>query len=139
MKKCYFLLSFFLTAWFATQAACPVSISAGGPLFFCTGDSVQLTATPGAGYTFHWRSNGSNIAGATNPIYYAKTTGNYAVFVTVISPSCTALSNTILLTAESPLIASVTPGTINMCGASTDMLEGSPIGGNYLYQWYEDT
>jgi hypothetical protein len=140
MKKIYtklLLLLFLIAAGLRSDAACPVTISAGGPVVFCTGDSLQLSASAGTGYTYQWKRNNIAIAGATSQIYYAKTTGNYLVTVSVVSPACTANSNTIGVTTEAPLSVSIsTPGS-GFCGASTDILE-APFGSSYFYQWYED-
>src|SRR5262245_46706774 len=130
MKNCYFLFLFVLFSAVA-RAACPVTITAGGPLVFCNGDSVLLTASSGTCYTYKWRRNVGNISGATSQTYYAKITGNYAVFVTVASPFCTSLSNSILVTAELALNVTVTEQGPAMCAASTDILQVSPVGSNY--------
>jgi hypothetical protein len=60
----------------------PAAISAGGPLSFCNGDSVVLSANAGSGLSYQWRKGSSFIAGATTPVYTAKTAGNYKVTVT---------------------------------------------------------
>src|SRR5689334_10667918 len=114
MRKIYSLL-IFLLSFFGIQnvdGACPVSISAGGPTGFCSGDSVILTATTGTGYSFQWYNNNIVIAGATAQTFTVKTTGNYAVQVTVASPSCSSFSNVIPVTVVAPLSPTVTePGT----------------------------
>ncbi len=58
------------------------TITAGGPLSFCAGDSVTLTASNGAGYSWQWKRNGANINGATGITLVAKTAGAYKVTVT---------------------------------------------------------
>src|SRR6187455_2447462 len=103
MKKIYaklLLLLFLIAAGLRSEAACPVTISSGGPTVFCIGDSVLLTATTGTGYLYQWKNNGISISGATAQNYYAKTTGSYTVNVTVISPACGTNSNTITVVAE---------------------------------------
>jgi len=140
MKNIYrllFILVYALLPWLHAEAACPVTVTAGGPLVFCTGDSVLLTASPGAGYLYQWKRNNIAVTGATSQTFYAKTTANYSVTVTVVSPACTTTSNTILVTAESPLTVTITNSGSSMCGASTDILE-APYGSTYFYQWYED-
>jgi len=139
MKNLYVLILFllFFAAGVRTEAACPVTISAGGPTVFCTGDSVLLTATTGTGYLYQWKRNAINISGATTQTYMARQSGNFSVTVTVVSPACTTSSNTIVVTAEAPLSVSITNPGFSMCGSSTDVLE-APYGSSYLYQWYED-
>src|SRR6185295_10029617 len=58
-----------------------VTLSANGPLTFCNGDSVTLTANTNA-HKYHWRKNGADIAGATNASYTATTSGTYKCRVT---------------------------------------------------------
>ncbi|MBX7140565.1 MAG: SBBP repeat-containing protein [Chitinophagales bacterium] len=57
------------------------TITADGPLQFCLGDSVIFTANSCA-CTYQWVKGSTNIAGATNLSYTAKTAGNYKVVVT---------------------------------------------------------
>lgn len=58
------------------------TISASGPTTFCAGDSVELNAATGTGYTYQWRKGLVVIPGASAPDYTATTTGNYRVRVT---------------------------------------------------------
>ncbi|MEO8147115.1 MAG: T9SS type A sorting domain-containing protein [Bacteroidia bacterium] len=65
-----------------TTCATPVvTVTASGPLAFCAGDSVTLTANTGA-YKYQWKLDGINISGATSSTYIAKTAGTYKVKVT---------------------------------------------------------
>ncbi len=82
-----------------TNASPPVQVSvepvavitAGGPLTFCLGDSVLLTANSGTGYAYQWRLNNSGIPGATAQSYMAKSAGKYSVKVTTPN-GCTRIS-----------------------------------------------
>lgn|GEM_PF-2292409 len=58
------------------------TITAQGPVLFCAGDSVDLSANTGTGYTYKWKKGGNYISGATAADYIAKTGGNYKVEVT---------------------------------------------------------
>jgi len=60
----------------------PAEITAGGPLIFCAGDSVLMTANSGPGYLYTWKLNNSNIPGAIGQSIYAKAAGKYTVKVT---------------------------------------------------------
>jgi PKD repeat protein len=68
------------------------TITAGGPLSFCAGDSVIFTAGNGSGYSWQWKRNGTDINGATGISYSAKTSGSYKVVVTNLF-SCSKTSN----------------------------------------------
>ena len=58
------------------------TVTAGGPLTFCTGKNVLLKANAGAGYKYQWKKAGVNIAGATLANYTATVSGVYTVLVT---------------------------------------------------------
>ncbi|MFI5219410.1 MAG: T9SS type A sorting domain-containing protein [Bacteroidia bacterium] len=67
-----------------------VTLSANGPLSFCAGDSVTLTAN-GTGYQYVWKKNGGvNISGATSQTYVAKTAATYTCKV---SNSCGSITS----------------------------------------------
>lgn len=63
------------------QVVNPV-IQADGSTTFCNGDSVMLYVSPLTGYTYQWRRNGVDQAGATDTVYYAKRAGTYKVRAT---------------------------------------------------------
>lgn len=56
-------------------------VNASGPLTYCTGGNLQLTATTAPGLTYQWQVNGNNINGATNPTYSVTGPGTYTVIV----------------------------------------------------------
>ena len=114
----------------------PVStITAGGPVTFCTGGSVQLCAsTPLAGNTYQWSLNGTPIAGATNSCITATASGTYCLAVTRTATGCTS-SSCQIVTAGAPPTASVTPaGPLAICqGASVTLHTNNATG--LTYQW----
>jgi hypothetical protein len=59
----------------------PASIAASGPLSFCAGDSVILTANSGTGLTYQWKVNNVNIPFAFYQTYKATQAGTYKVKV----------------------------------------------------------
>lgn len=69
-----------------------VSISTNGSTTFCNGDSVGFGANQLSGYTYQWKRNGINIAGATNALYYAKSSGIYRCMFTSVA-GCAKTSN----------------------------------------------
>ncbi len=75
------------------------TITASGPLVFCTGDSVVLTANNGSGYTWQWKRNGTDINGATGISYSVKTSGSYKVVVTNAF-ACSKTSNSKAVTVN---------------------------------------
>ncbi|MBK8845919.1 MAG: T9SS type A sorting domain-containing protein [Bacteroidetes bacterium] len=71
-----------------------VNLTQSGPLSFCNGDSVTLTAN-GAGYQYQWKKNNVNIAGETAQTYVAKTAGIYKCTVTNSCGSKTSRTRTV--------------------------------------------
>ncbi|MES2701218.1 MAG: T9SS type A sorting domain-containing protein [Bacteroidota bacterium] len=57
------------------------TVSADGPLGFCSGDSVIFTVSGGTG-DYQWTLDGAPISGATNMSYTAMASGNYNVSYT---------------------------------------------------------
>jgi len=57
-------------------------VTASGPMTFCAGDSVTLTAMAGAGFAYQWRRNGIPVPGANNLSYTIKNPGSYKVEIT---------------------------------------------------------
>lgn len=106
------------------------TISAAGPISFCAGDSLLLTAS--AGLVFQWYYNGNPILGATAGAYYASNQGNYSVNVN--DGNCSATSPNTYITLYSlpavPLI-SQSGSVLTSTFASTYQwyLNGTPIVG----------
>ncbi|MBK9638410.1 MAG: T9SS type A sorting domain-containing protein [Bacteroidetes bacterium] len=96
------------TATPVTVGAAPTpTISASGPLTFCTGGNVVLTSSTGTGYLW---SNGAT----TNSITVSAT-GNYTVRVTQ-SGGCSATSAVTSTTVGSAAIPTITnSGSTNLC------------------------
>lgn len=109
------------------------TITANGPTSFCPGGSVLLTVTNAIpGYSYQWKNNGSNIAGATSTSYNATVSGSYTCQVTA---SCgTTASNSIAVSSNS-LSATISPtGTVNICNGGNVPLSANS-GTGYTYQW----
>jgi hypothetical protein len=111
-----------------------ISISAGGPITFCQGGNVLLTATY-SGATVQWKKNGTNIPGATSPTYLVNSKGTYSCETT--SACDIELSTGIFVNVQKNPPASITAG-----GATTFCAGGSVIltanaGGGLSYQWYK--
>ncbi|HLP32231.1 MAG TPA: FG-GAP-like repeat-containing protein [Bacteroidia bacterium] len=95
-----------------------------GAITLCTGDSVQLKASPVGNFTYQWMRNNTNILLATDSIYYAKDSGNYIVIIRT-NGGCQGNSN-IQNIALLPLPAKP---VINKNGNTLETSLG------YSYQW----
>ncbi len=104
-----------------------ITITPGSAITFCTGDSVVLTASAGAGYTYQWYNSSTNIAGATNISYTAYGSGNYTVVVNYLF--CTNSSSVTTVTVN-PLPTAIC-GTNTICGGSLETLSDTTIGGTW--------
>ncbi len=99
------------------------TINAGGPLTFCQGGSVNLTATGGTSY--NW-STGANTAALS-----ATTSGNYVVTVTAAN-GCTDTEQATVTVNTVPSANVVMDGNSVLCPGETLTLAAAP--GN-TYAW----
>jgi hypothetical protein len=101
-----------------TPAPVPM-VAAGGPLTFCQGDSVTLTAS-GAD-TYVWST------GQTTTSITVKQAGNYTVVGTSTATGCTGLSGAVSVAVQAlPTPPTITPGAGGLLSSS------APTGN----QWY---
>ncbi|MDB5249160.1 MAG: hypothetical protein JWQ40_3554 [Segetibacter sp.] len=99
-------------------------ITAGGPLTFCSGSSVNLTATGGLSYLWN--------TGATGADLQATASGSYSVKVTDAN-GCSATSAPVTVTANPAPVAAITPsGSTLICQGSSVNLVAS---GGGTYTW----
>jgi hypothetical protein len=107
--------------------------TAQGPTTFCTGGSVNLSATTVDNAIYQWLNGGAQISGANSATYNATATGSYTV--NVISNGCLASSNTISVTVNPPPTATITAnGSTTVCQGSTVTLNAT-AGAGLSYQW----
>lgn len=106
------------------------------PIVTLVGGNV-LQASPGnpapANYTFQWLLNGQGIPSATADTLVPTVSGTYSV--AMITPFCTAVSDSVLFTA---VLSATIEGTPPSCfGASDGSLLVTAVGGvpPYSYDW----
>ncbi len=108
--------------------------TAAGPVSFCQGSSVTLTANNGANLNYQWTLNGNDIPGATNINYVANGTGDYSVRVSTPA-NCNATSSTISVLVNLPPTATALPvGATSFCQGESVQL-AAPVIAGYHYQW----
>ncbi|MCA6362702.1 MAG: T9SS type A sorting domain-containing protein [Bacteroidetes bacterium] len=115
------------TGWNAT-ISCPnqplATITANGPLSFCPGGNVTLTAAPNS--TYLW-SNGANTQSIT-----VNTSGTYWVTVNNAN-NCTATSNIITVNANASITGNIAAtGPLTFCQGGSVTLTAS---GGSSYVW----
>jgi len=100
------------------------TVTASGPLTFCAGDQVTLTAP--AGLSYAWNT------GATSQQITATTSGTYSVTVTDAN-GCSASSSPINVTVNTtPVATLVTSGPLQFCAGNNVTLTA---GGGSSYLW----
>jgi hypothetical protein len=123
------------TATVVTVNALPTStITASSATTFCQGGSVVLTANTGAGLTYQWRLNGTNITGATSSSYTANASGSYTVVVTNTS-TCSATSAATVVTVNALPTATITPATTTTFCQGGSVVLNANTGTGLTYQW----
>jgi hypothetical protein len=111
-------------------------ITPAGPVVFCLGSSVQLSAGNENFRYYQWRKNGSDIAGAGFSSYTALYEGTYKVKVTDTQSGCYRVSPAgITVTVNPNPAAAITPqGPVSFCAGDSAVLTangGAPL----TWQW----
>lgn len=113
--------------------------AAGGPVTFCDGESVALSATGSGATGYQWYQGTTAVAGATTNNYTATASGIYTV-KTGDANGCQSLASasitvTVNPTPAAPVITAA--GPLGICPGQTLVLTATP-GGLASYQWYQD-
>lgn len=108
------------------------AITPPGPAIICGGDSVQLTASAGTGYSYQWVYNNLIIPGATNQNFIAKQAGNYRVIVS--DAACSQTSPAFVLN-HYPSIQPVVQATGQIQPCTFDSLQLSLFVNYNSYNW----
>ena len=109
------------------------TITAAGPITFCSGGSVVLNANAGTAYTYQWKKDANNISGATAASYTATQSGSYTISVTANAQTVTSTA-TIVTVNAAPAAPTVTANAAYCQGATATQLTAT---GTAL-KWYAD-
>ncbi|WEK33802.1 MAG: PKD domain-containing protein [Candidatus Pseudobacter hemicellulosilyticus] len=126
-----FFTSIIFIVW--SCAAWSQVITPNGPLSFCAGKNVQLSAS--AGNSYQWQKDGSNINGATSQNYIATSNGSYAVIITTAGAPATSPAVTVTVYSNPSVNFSNPAGTI--CASALASFSSTVSGGlaPYDYAW----
>ena len=125
------------TAAVTVNAAPTATITPATATTFCQGGSVVLNANTGAGLSYQWRLNGTNITGATSSSYTANASGSYTVVVTNTS-TCSATSTATVVTVNALPIATITPATATTFCQGGSVVLNANTGTGLSYQWFNN-
>jgi len=109
-------------------------ITPAGPIEFCAGGSIVLTAGSGTGYIYQWKKNGTALQGATSQSLTVFSSGNYSVVIK--NPAnCENTSTEVVVNVKPAPNANITySGSLTRCLGDTIKLTASS-GTGYTYQW----
>lgn len=108
------------------------SITAAGPLGFCQGGSVLLTASAGSSYL--WST------GATSQSITVTTSGNYTVRVTNANNCQNTSAATVVSVSPQPSVSiSASPYTRLYPGLTTTLTASASPAGTYTYSWFRNS
>ena len=100
--------------------------------------SFSVTAT-GAGLTYQWRKNGTNISGATASSFSiaAATAADAANYDVVVSGACggSVTSNPVVLTVNAATVITAQPMDQTVCAGAPVAFSVTATGSNLSYQW----
>jgi PKD repeat protein len=121
-----------------TAPATP-SISASKATEFCQGDSIELSVTNTAGYSYQWKRDGGAV-GLNSSKFTAKNSGTYSLTVTNAS-NCSVNSTNSVIVA---VIPAPSAGNISLDGKETFCEGGSvtlsvPVTTGYTYNWRNES
>lgn len=108
-------------------------ISADGPLTFCPGSSVSLTASSGVNYSYNWFHNNINLYYGA-PSLTVSNPGNYTVIVTS-GQGCTNTATISISNFTSPSVSITPSGNMNLCSGQPLTITANNVLG-WSYQWY---
>ena len=123
----------------AQNAPSAPSITYSGNLNFCQGDSVVLSVSPVAGYSYQWRLNGGAIGTNSNQ-FVAKASGSYDIVVSN-SSGCTATSvaPVAVTVKQMPLANTISlTGNSRFCSGQSTTLS-VPANAAYSFSWKNGT
>jgi gliding motility-associated-like protein len=111
----------------------PKTITASGPLTFCSGDSVILSVPLLTNVTYSWKYNNNNIInGFTNQLV-VRQSGTYSVSIQDIF-GCASNSIPVIVNVINNPIVNLSPLNAIVCeGASVNLTAISNIPGNYTW------
>lgn len=112
-----------------------IDITSSGPIEFCDGDSVTLTASAtGSELVYQWLNKGVEITGQVEPNFKVFTESDYSVKV-VDNNTCESTSGIVDVTVRSNPDSTITHSTPATFCAGDKVVLSVPMVSGYSYQW----
>jgi hypothetical protein len=117
----------------------PITISQGpSNATVCPGATVNFTVTAtGAVLGYQWYKAGVVVSTKTNLVLASVTVADAGIYSVVVTGPCGSITNTALLTVNSPVLVSAGPADVSICAGSTAAFSVSATGTGLTYQWYK--
>lgn len=111
------------------------TITAGGPISFCSGDSVILSVPSQTGVTYQWKQGSTNV-GINSNSYTASAAGVYTCVITNICGNVTSSNSiTVTILGSAPAVPTITAsGATTFCAGGSVVLD-IPSQAGMTYQW----
>jgi len=105
----------------------------------CTGDSVTLAITsPQAGTTYTWTDISGTSTGTTYTVQNISPSGSYNISITATDINgCVSAATNVTINVNS-LPPTLVSGTTHFCKNDNTVLNASPSGAGYTYQWSQN-
>ncbi|MEO5571819.1 MAG: T9SS type A sorting domain-containing protein [Bacteroidia bacterium] len=111
-----------------------LSMSASGPLTFCDGQSVMLTANTGIGVMYQWKKHNVDMPGATTNSITVIAAGKYSVVVTNAKGCTSSSSKQQVIVNTLPSATVSANGPLTICEKQNLILTAN-TGTGFSYQW----
>ncbi|MBK7248743.1 MAG: hypothetical protein IPI05_13925 [Flavobacteriales bacterium] len=116
-----------------TVTPLPAAPVVGGPITLCVGETLDLSATPVPGITFHWTGPNGFSSFSASPSIPNITMGGQGVYsVTASAGGCDGPASTVTVTVNPPLVLNISPAAPTACAGDPVTLTAS---GGSNYQW----
>lgn len=116
-----------------TVTSLPAAPVVGGPVTVCVGETLDLSATPVAGITFHWTGPDNFSSSSASPSIPNITMAGQGVYsVTASAGGCAGPASTVTVTLNPAVALSITPVVPATCAGNPVTLTAS---GGSNYQW----
>ena len=117
------------------------SIQSSGGGVVCSGESIELSASPvGAGITYEWFRDGVSQGVTTDPTFTTTSSGSYTVVARSAEgcPGASSQAIAISVNAAGPNASIQSNTSGELCSGEVVTFTASPAGAGISYEWFKD-